>query len=160
MSKKTCLKNYSVYPSPIGEIVIAADTDGLITDVTFGKVPDSATKMETPAIKEAARQLQEYFAGKRRKFELPLNPSGTQFQEDVWAALQEIPYGETRTYGQVAATVGNPKGSRAVGLANNRNPIAVIIPCHRVIGANGKLTGYAGGLDSKQHLLDLEKKHK
>ena len=111
---------------------------------------------ETPLLAEARRQLTEYAQGKRREFSLPLSLHGTPFQKKIWAALQTIPYGETRTYGQIAAQTGNPKASRAVGMANHNNPVAIIVPCHRVIGAGGKLTGYAGGLDKKERLLELE----
>lgn len=104
----------------------------------------------------AARQLEEYFAGKRREFDLPLNPRGTPFQRRVWDALLRIPYGESRSYRQQTESLGNPKAIRAVGRANGANPIAVVIPCHRVIGADGSLTGYAGGLDMKARLLMLE----
>lgn len=113
--------------------------------------------MNTPLLKMAAEQLREYFEGERKDFNLPLSPVGTKFQLKVWKALQTIPYGETRSYRQVAEIIGNPKACRAVGMANNRNPIAIIIPCHRVIGADGNLVGYGGGLDLKQQLLDLEK---
>lgn len=112
---------------------------------------------ETGIIKEAARQLQEYLDGNRTSFELPLNPQGTEFQKNVWKALCQIPYGETRSYKQVAEAIGNPKAPRAVGMANNKNPIMIIIPCHRVIGSNGSLIGYAGGLHIKERLLALEK---
>ena len=107
---------------------------------------------------EAVRQLGEYFAGERRDFDLPLDPVGTPFQLTVWAALRDIPYAETINYGQLAGRVGNPHASRAVGLANGRNPISIVVPCHRVIGANGSLTGYGGGLDRKRTLLELERR--
>jgi methylated-DNA-[protein]-cysteine S-methyltransferase len=106
--------------------------------------------------REATRQLEAYFSGKLESFDLKLAPEGTEFQKSVWKALCKIPYGETRTYKDIAASVGKPKAYRAVGLANNRNPIAIIVPCHRVIGSNGKLTGYASGLDVKAFLLKLE----
>ena len=112
---------------------------------------------ETELILECKKQLEEYFAGKRKTFDLPLVPKGTEFQQKVWKALQEIPYGETRTYGEIAAAIGNPKAARAVGMANNKNPIGIIIPCHRVVGANGKLVGYAGGMEKKEFLLELER---
>ena len=121
------------------------------------KITKDFKHCETPLIKKASKQLNEYFNGKRKVFDLPLVLHGTDFQIKVLKALQTIPYGETLSYGQLAAAIGNPKASRAVGMANNRNPIPVIIPCHRVIGSNGKLTGYAGGLELKQKLLDLEK---
>ncbi|WP_271712404.1 methylated-DNA--[protein]-cysteine S-methyltransferase [Anaeromicropila herbilytica] len=113
-------------------------------------------KRETPIIQEAYQQLLEYFSGTRTKFELSISPEGTEFQKKVWNALRDIPYGETRSYKEIATFIGNEKASRAVGNANNKNPIPIIIPCHRVIGANGKLVGYAGGLDKKKKLLDIE----
>ena len=108
------------------------------------------------SLDEAAGQLGEYFAGERRTFDLPLAPEGTDFQRRVWAQLRAIPYGSTSTYGEVARAIGATNGFRAVGLANGRNPIAIIVPCHRVIGADGSLTGYAGGMERKRFLLDLE----
>ncbi len=115
---------------------------------------------ETPLLIETERQLIEYFNKKRTKFELPIEPKGTEFMKKVWKELINIPYGETRTYGQIAKNIGNEKASRAVGRANNKNPIPIIIPCHRVIGANNKLIGYALGLDKKEFLLNLEKNNK
>jgi methylated-DNA-[protein]-cysteine S-methyltransferase len=109
-------------------------------------------------LKEPVRQLRAYFAGELKDFDLPLAPKGTEFQQNVWAELCKIPYGETISYGELARRIGNPNASRAVGLANGSNPIPVVIPCHRVIGANGKLTGYGGGLPIKERLLALEKK--
>ena len=106
---------------------------------------------------EATRQLQEYFDGERRQFSLPLAPRGTEFQRRVWAALAEIPYGETRSYGELATALGRPGASRAVGMANGRNPISIVVPCHRVVGANGSITGYAGGVERKVYLLDFER---
>ena len=108
----------------------------------------------------AQTQLEEYFSGERKEFDLPIKLDGTPFQVSVWEALQRIPYGETRSYRDIAEEIGNPNSYRAVGLANNKNPISVIIPCHRVIGANGYMIGYGGGLNKKRRLLDLEKKHK
>ena len=105
---------------------------------------------------QARQQLTEYFAGQRREFDLPLAPAGTDFQRRVWELLREIPYGETVTYGELARRLGNPKSARAVGMACNRNPIAIVVPCHRVVGSTGSLTGYAGGLDAKAFLLKLE----
>ena len=110
----------------------------------------------SPLLDAAEAQLREYFAGTRRTFDLPLAPRGTAFQQRVWAALRAIPYGETRTYGELAAAIGSPSASRAVGMANHHNPIPIVIPCHRVIGANGTLTGYTGGLEIKRKLLALE----
>jgi len=114
-------------------------------------------KAETPLIQKAAAQIKEYFEGKRTQFKLPLVMHGTEFQMAVWQALQKIPYGETRSYKEIAASIGRPKAVRAVGMANNRNPISIIVPCHRVIGHDGKLVGYGGGLPLKQHLLELER---
>ncbi len=153
------MKSYSTYISPVGKLIVVADGGG-ITDLRFGHVPDGAVERTTPLLETAIRQLDEYFAGRRREFDLPLNPSGTEFQRRVWGELLKIPYGQTRTYGQIAAAAGNPRASRAVGMANNRNPIAVIVPCHRVVGADGTLTGYAGGLGNKETLLRLEEKYK
>ena len=115
-----------------------------------------AEERETPLLAEAMRQLAEYFAGERREFELPLAPEGTPFMRRVWAELVKVPYGAIATYGEIAERIGNPGGSRAVGLANNRNPIAIIIPCHRIIGSSGKLVGYAGGVELKERLLAME----
>ena len=154
------MKNVFFYDYPIGGIGIAED-GGAISHAVFRnskKDFGGFTAAETPLIKKAAAQLSEYFAGKRTKFDLPLAPAGTEFQRSVWQALQAIPFGETRSYGDIAARIGNPKACRAVGMANNRNPIVIIIPCHRVIGRDGSLTGYGGGLDVKQYLLDLEKR--
>lgn len=111
----------------------------------------------TPLLRQAAAELAAYFAGDLREFTVPLAPKGTPFQQKVWAALREIPYGETRSYKEIAAMVGNEKACRAVGMANNRNPLPIFIPCHRVVGADGELVGYAGGLDVKTFLLELEK---
>lgn len=116
-----------------------------------------ARTAETPLIQAAARQLQEYLAGVRARFDLPLAMAGTEFQYRVWQALLDIPYGETRSYSQIAAAIGRPLASRAVGQASNRNPLPVIVPCHRVIGAGGSLVGYGGGLELKEYLLLLEK---
>lgn len=148
--------NYYFYETVIGYLTISADEQG-ITDVSFGKRnPVHAVCEETPVIKQAVNELQEYFEGRRREFTVPLHPQGTDFQLRVWQVLRTIPYGKTWSYKQVATAAGNPNASRAVGMANNRNPIAIIIPCHRVIGANGRLVGYAGGLDVKEKLLEIE----
>jgi methylated-DNA-[protein]-cysteine S-methyltransferase len=148
--------NYYFYETIIGYLTISADEQG-ITDVSFGKRnPVHAVCQETPVIKQAVSELQEYFEGRRREFTVPLHPQGTDFQLRVWQVLRTIPYGKTWSYKQVATAAGNPNASRAVGMANNRNPIAIIIPCHRVIGANGRLVGYAGGLDVKEKLLQIE----
>lgn len=148
---------YFKYETLIGNLWIA-EKDSQIVGISFwNKFPDFEEK-ETSVIKKAIKQLQEYFSGKRNTFDLPLNPLGTTFQQAVWTALLKIPYAETYSYKRIAEMIGNPKASRAVGLANNRNPIAIIIPCHRVVGSNGKLIGYAGGLNIKETLLELEKK--
>lgn len=118
---------------------------------------NTAIVKETAITGKAAEQLNEYLAGRRKEFDIPLSPEGTEFQQAVWKALMEIPYGATRSYGQIAKSIGKPRACRAVGMANNRNPIAILIPCHRVIGSCGKLTGYAGGLDIKEKLLDIER---
>ena len=148
--------NYYFYETVIGYLTISADEQG-ITDVSFGKRnPVHAVCQETPVIKQAVSEVQEYLEGRRREFTVPLHPQGTDFQLRVWQVLRTIPYGKTWSYKQVATAAGNRKASRAVGMANNRNPIAIIIPCHRVIGANGRLVGYAGGLDVKEKLLEIE----
>jgi methylated-DNA-[protein]-cysteine S-methyltransferase len=136
-----------------------AEENGNVCRIFFDhvKIPDSFENRETPPIKKTAMQLKEYFNGKRKAFDLPLTLCGTDFQVKVWEALQNIPYGKTCSYGELAVITGNPKASRAVGMANNRNPIPIIVPCHRVIGFDGSLTGYAGGLELKRQLLELEK---
>jgi len=155
------MKKVYFYEYPIGGIGIAED-NGAISHVGFlgnnKKDFNGFAVAETPLIKKAAKQLKEYFAEKREEFDLPLTPAGTEFQRSVWKALQTIHFGKTRSYGEIAAQIGNPKACRAVGMANNRNPIVIIIPCHRVIGHDGNLVGYGGGLDIKRYLLDLEKR--
>lgn len=152
---------YSFLDSPIGSLMISTDGTAL-TGLYMGtpsKRPNIEDWREDPderVLRETARQLNEYFSGKRRKFELPLKFNGTEFQHRVWHALTEIPFGETRTYSQLARHIGNPAACRAVGLANGKNPIAVIVPCHRVIGADGSLTGFGGGLPRKEWLLGHE----
>lgn len=147
--------------SPIGPLCLG-EKDRLLSLLVFSE-EDSRLQgyvlNKTPFLEEVERELKEYFAGQRKLFQIPLATKGTDFQQKVWQELQAIPYGETRSYKDVADRIQSPKGSRAVGLANNRNPISIIIPCHRVVGQNGKLTGYAGGLDSKQYLLELEQKY-
>ncbi len=139
--------------TPIG-LLRVEEQDHAITAICFGG--DGVSEPSTPLLQQAKHQLSEYFSGVRRTFDLPLNPHGTPFQKAAWSALCEIPYGEVRTYAQQAAAIGKPKACRAIGMANHCNPIPIVIPCHRVIGANGKLTGYAGGLDTKRYLLTLE----
>ena len=140
--------------SPLGFLTLAEE-NGAITALSFGGLRETAP--ETPLLQEALRQLNAYFSGTCRVFTLPLAPVGTPFQIAVWQALCAIPYGETRSYGEIAAAIGRPKACRAVGMAIHQNPIAILIPCHRVVGKNGKLTGYAGGLERKRILLALEK---
>lgn len=153
------VKNYmELYFDGVGRILLA-DEDGRLTELGFLKeraLPAGLNLEETPLLREARRQLEEYFDGSRRAFELPLAPNGTPFQLRCWEALQEIPYGRTATYADIARAAGSPKGFRAAGLANNRNPIAIIIPCHRVIGSNGKLVGFGGGLEVKAFPLRFE----
>ncbi len=152
------MKNLFFYDTVIGKIGIA-DDGNVITNIYFeNETGAKETQInETPLIKEAGNQLKEYFEGKRKSFDLKIEPVGTEFQKSVWQALLDIPYGELRSYKDIAIAVGNEKASRAVGMANNKNPISIIIPCHRVVGSNGKLVGYAGGLDIKELLLNIEK---
>lgn len=153
---------YTIMASPVGELTLVAGQNGLVAvlwendkpeRVRIGAVVEDARH---PVLVETVRQLGEYFDGRRRAFDLALDFVGTPFQQQVWAALLAIPYGETRSYGQLAETLGRPSAARAVGAANGRNPISIITPCHRLIGANGDLTGFAGGLDNKRFLLTLE----
>lgn len=151
--------NAFYYETHIGKIGIV-ENGTAITHIYFGEILDKDINIiETSLLKEANQQLQEYFTGKRKSFDLPLAPKGTEFQQKVWAALQDIPYGITYSYKDIAKSVGNIKACRAVGMANNRNPIPLFIPCHRVIGANGSLVGYAGGLDIKKKLLETERQN-
>ncbi|HEX7187332.1 MAG TPA: methylated-DNA--[protein]-cysteine S-methyltransferase [Actinomycetes bacterium] len=144
--------------SPVGQLLLTSDGESL-TRLLFAAAPDPDWSTEPCAVLDrAVAQLAEYFAGERTDFDLPLEPAGTPFQLTVWQALRDIPYAETINYGQLALRVGNAKASRAVGLANGRNPISIVVPCHRVIGADGSLTGYGGGLDRKRTLLDLERR--
>ncbi len=143
------------YKSPFGSIILQEE-DGALTMVKFGRCREQG---ESALLQETRRQLDEYFAGKRKEFDLPHKAEGTLFQQKVWQALQQIPYGKTVCYKDIAEAVGSPKACRAVGMANHNNPICIIVPCHRVIGANGSLVGYAEGLDVKQKLLELEAKY-
>ena len=154
------MKSIFYYQTDIGEIKIAENGNS-ITNLYFQgeNIPKDFIVQETALLKEAAEQLRSYLAGNRKNFTLPLALDGTDFMLSVWKALSVIPYGETRSYGEIARSVGRPKAARAVGLANNKNPIPLFIPCHRVIGANGKLVGYLGGLHIKEQLLELEKQH-
>ena len=152
-----CKQAVTWIDSPVGTLRLAEE-NGAITELKFEEWDGKTKKAETELLSRAERELAEYFAGQRREFTLPLAPKGTEFQRRVWEALLTIPYGETRSYGEIAALIGSPKASRAVGSANHRNPISIFIPCHRVIGADGSLTGYGGGLEAKTVLLDLEQK--
>ena len=150
------MTHYTTVDSPIGELLLTAE-DGALTGLHMSPFAiDPAWSRDPGALTDAALQLEQYFNLERTEFELDLAPAGTEFQQRVWAMLREIPYGETTTYGTLADRLGNPRTVRAVGLANGRNPIAVIIPCHRVIGADGSLVGFGGGLERKRALLDLE----
>ncbi|OJW47092.1 MAG: hypothetical protein BGO67_10300 [Alphaproteobacteria bacterium 41-28] len=155
--------SYKIIESPIGMLKLVASNKGLAgilweNDKSW-RIPHLKDAIEDnihPVLLEAERQLSEYFIGTCKKFDLPLDFVGSEFTQKVWAALLSIPYGETRTYGQIAKQIGEPTKARAVGMANSKNPIAIVAPCHRVIGANGKLTGFAGGLKAKAYLLRLE----
>ena len=139
--------------SPVGPLRLTEET-GKLTGLYFGGMPSG--EAPTPLLWEAERQLREYFQGMRKMFDLPLSYGGTEFQHRVWQALREIPYGTTVTYGEIAAAAGRPKGAQAAGQAVGKNPISIILPCHRVIGKNGTLTGFAGGLEIKRKLLNIE----
>lgn len=164
MTTTTATRVHTTVDSPVGPLRLVA-TDGVLSgcyldgqrhrpdDAAFGVRDDGP-------FAEAAAQLADYFAGARTAFDLPLRLEGTAFQRRVWDALRTIPYGETWSYGQLAAEIGSPGASRAVGLANGRNPVAIVVPCHRVVGADGRLTGYGGGLERKRALLDLERRRR
>lgn len=145
------------YRSPVGIIRLQADDAGLCA---AGLAAAAGPDVPGPFVRQAARELEEYFAGQRRRFDVPLSLHGTPFQLKAWAALCAIPYGQTRSYGEQAAAIGNPRACRAVGMANNRNPVMILVPCHRVIGADGSLVGYGGGLEVKRALLALEAQYK
>ena len=146
------------YQTKIGRIKIAQEGDAIVEiNVTES---EKESEKETPLIKKTIKELEEYFEGKRKFFDIPISIKGTEFQEKVWEALLRIPYGETKSYEDIAKMVGCPKGARAVGMANHNNKIIIIIPCHRVIGKNGKLVGYAGGLPVKEKLLQIESNYK
>jgi len=153
---------YKTVPSPVGELTLVASDKGLTAilwendDPDRVRLADRTEQPDHPILVETARQLGEYFAGKRSAFDLPLDFHGTDFQKRVWAQLLAIPFGETRSYGEIARALGQPTASRAVGAANGKNPISIVAPCHRVVGTNGSLTGFAGGLAAKQRLLALE----
>ncbi|MEJ5062553.1 methylated-DNA--[protein]-cysteine S-methyltransferase [Erwinia sp. MYb375] len=153
---------YKMMHSPVGELKLVASEQGLAAILWENDDPKRVRfrpqleDTQNATLQEAERQLREYFAGHRQQFSLPLDFIGTAFQKQVWAALVTIPFGETRSYGEIAQQIGNPTAVRAVGAANGKNPLSIIAPCHRVIGANGKLTGFAGGLVTKAFLLRLE----
>lgn len=156
---------FKTLPSPVGKLTLVA-RDHALAAVLWENDPPSRVPLGPleenalhPTLLEAERQLQLYFAGKQQQFDLPLHFEGTPFQQKVWHALTTIPFGETRSYAQVAIQIGSPKAVRAVGAANGKNPISIIAPCHRVIGTNGKLTGFAGGMEAKAFLLQLEASH-
>ncbi len=154
---------YKTMPSPVGKLKLIASDKGLVAilwendparRVRLGELTENP---QHPVLVQTERELSEYLSGRRKQFTIPLDMRGTRFQNDVWSALLAIPFGETRTYGELATQLGNPRATRAVGAANGRNPISIVVPCHRVIGSSGKLTGFAGGLETKARLLDLEK---
>ena len=154
---------YCYLDTPIGELLLAGE-DGALSMIGFPKgsmrrEPEADWIFNERQLADAILQLREYFAGERREFDLPLKLSGTEFQVSVLEALQGIPYGETASYGEIAKRIGRPKAVRAVGAANGRNPIPIVVPCHRVIGSTGDLTGFGGGLDTKEALLRLEAEH-
>jgi methylated-DNA-[protein]-cysteine S-methyltransferase len=150
---------YTTVPSPVGDLLVARDDGGLTALLWPKSQPARDWRRDDDAFDDVRTQLGEYFAGNRRTFELPLNPHGSAFQQKVWTGLRAIPYGETTSYGELAASIGAPGSARAVGLANGQNPISIIVPCHRVIGGDGSLTGYGGGLPTKKFLLGLEAQH-
>jgi methylated-DNA-[protein]-cysteine S-methyltransferase len=154
---------FKTIPSPVGTLTLVASDAGLIAILWENDRPgrvrlgDLKEAPDHPVLTETARQLDDYFAGKRTRFTVPLDFRGTDFQKSVWAALLTIPFGETRSYGAIARQIGRPSASRAVGAANGRNPVSIVAPCHRVIGSNGALTGFAGGLAAKKLLLGIER---
>jgi methylated-DNA-[protein]-cysteine S-methyltransferase len=148
---------YTTMPSPVGELLIAGTDDGIAYIHMPPATPQPQWVRDDDGLKDAVDQLAAYFAGTLTMFDLPLAPEGSDFQQRVWSALQDIPYGQTESYGRLAERIGHPGAARAVGRANSQNPIAIVVPCHRVIGSTGQLTGYAGGMQRKQALLDLER---
>ncbi len=150
------MKHGCVIKSPIGNLKIEEE-DNYIVEVSFTE--EKETQVSSDLLRRCVTEIEEYFRGNRKEFDLPLLLKGTDFQKRVWHALEKIPYGQTRSYQDIAMMIKNPKASRAVGMANHVNPIVILVPCHRVIGKNGKLTGYGGGLDKKKYLLELEGEH-
>jgi methylated-DNA-[protein]-cysteine S-methyltransferase len=156
------VKKYCTYQSPIGTLMLVG-TDGVLEQLHFPNSPEQKHiagdwQYDEACFSKVLRQLAEYFAGSRQVFDLELAPKGTEFQKRVWQELRKIPFGRTASYGEIAARIGNGKASRAVGMANSKNPIPIIVPCHRVIGKDGSLTGFGGGLEVKKQLLELEEK--
>ncbi|MBW4847481.1 MAG: methylated-DNA--[protein]-cysteine S-methyltransferase [Lachnospiraceae bacterium] len=150
------MKHTAYIKTVLGPIKIS-EVDGFITELLFVKdINEISSEQKTPLLEEAEKQIKEYLDGTSRRFDLPLAAKGTEFQKTVWEALRRIPYGETRSYKQIATMIGRPDASRAVGMANGKNPILLLTPCHRVVGSDGKLTGYAAGLEIKEQLLELE----
>jgi methylated-DNA-[protein]-cysteine S-methyltransferase len=155
---------YKMIETPVGKLKLVASNNALVAILWEKDNPRRVRLSELvaddrqPVLVETQRQLSEYFSGKRKTFSITLEMRGTRFQKDVWEALLAIPFGETTSYGQLATQLGNPRATRAVGAANGRNPLSIVVPCHRVIGSSGKLTGFAGGLEVKEHLLALEKR--
>ena len=147
------------YKSPIGTLYIIEENEKII-EIGYENEKEEVLEKNTKILEKAVQELEEYFKGKRKEFDIPLNPKGTEFMKKVWKELQKIPYGKTTSYGKIAEKIGNPKASRAVGMANHNNPIPIIIPCHRVIGKKNKMVGYALGIDKKEYLLNLELKVK
>ena len=153
------MTHHTFVESPIGPLLLVGDGQALtgLYANDLAVPPGSVETPEAAPFDEARRQLGEYFSGERREFDLPLAPKGTAFQRTVWAFLRAVPYGETVSYGEIARRIDQPKACRAVGLANGRNPLSIVVPCHRVVGSSGRLTGYSGGLTKKAFLLDLER---
>jgi methylated-DNA-[protein]-cysteine S-methyltransferase len=156
------MTTFSTFDSPVGELLLVGDDDGLrglyLPDHKRGPSVGPGWKRDDAALAATRAQLAEYFAGERTGFDVPVAPSGTPFQLEVWEQLKRIPYGETRCYGDIAKELGRPGAARAVGAANGRNPISIVVPCHRVVGSTGTLTGYAGGVAAKERLLALERR--
>ena len=157
------MKYFTHYQSPVGQLTLQASDKGLSGawfDLQSTAPEDLGTKQDKhPVLLQAIKEFEEYFSGTRKQFEVATDAHGTEFQKQVWAMLQTIPFGETWSYQDLAIAIDNPKAVRAVGLANGKNPISIIVPCHRVIGKNGKLTGYAGGIENKKQLLNHESQH-
>jgi methylated-DNA-[protein]-cysteine S-methyltransferase len=160
---KKIVKQYCCYQSPIGQLLLVG-ADGVLEELHFANSPDQEKiiddrrhyQHDQAGFAKVIQQLSEYFSGRRQDFDLTLSPKGTAFQQSIWQELRKIPFGRTASYGEIARRVGNPKASRAVGMANSKNPIPIIVPCHRVIGKDGSLTGFGGGLEVKKQLLTLE----